>query len=150
MAHSFTNLLYHFVFSTKGREPWLDDAIRPAVFECLGGILRDEDGIPLIVNGVADHIHILTKLRPDRSVSNVLSDLKSRSSGWVHRTYQDKAFLAWQVGYGAFTVSQSRVESVHTYIRDQEAHHRRTPFQDELRALLRKHGQDVDESLLWQ
>ena len=150
MAHSFTNLLYHLVFSTKGREPWLDDAIRPAVFKCLGGILRDEGGIPLIVNGIADHVHVLTKLRPDRSVSNVLSDLKSRSSGWVHRTYPERAFFAWQVGYGAFTVSQSRAEAVRTYIRDQEAHHRRIPFQEELRALLRKHGQDVDESLLWQ
>jgi putative transposase len=138
------------VFSTKEREPWLDDAIRPAMFDCLAGILKEGGGTPFIINGVDDHVHILTKLRPDKSLSHVMSDLKSRSSGWVHRTYPGREFFSWQVGYGAFTVSQSRVEAIHTYIKNQEEHHRRKPFQDELRELLRKHGQDVDESLLWQ
>jgi putative transposase len=150
MAHSYTNLLYHLVFSTKERQPWLDVAIRPAMFKYLGGILKDQGGTPLIVNGVDDHVHILTKLRPDRSLSHVMSDIKSRSSAWVHRTYPGLEAFSWQAGYGAFTVSQSRVEAVHTYIENQEEHHRRKPFQDELRELLRRHGQEVDESLLWQ
>jgi REP element-mobilizing transposase RayT len=130
VAHSYTNLLYHLVFSTKERQPWLNNAIRPAVFGCLGGILA--------------------KLRPDRSVSHTLSDLKSRSSGWMHRTHPDLAAFAWRTGYGAFTVSQSQVEVVRTYIQNQEKHHQRMPFQDELRELLRRHGHEVDESLLWQ
>jgi putative transposase len=150
MAHSFTNLLYHLVFSTKNREPWLGEAIRPAMFKYLGGILKDDGGTPLIVNGVTDHVHILTKLRPDKSLSHVMSDLKSRSSAWVHRTCPGLEVFSWQAGYGAFTVSQSKVETVRTYIENQEEHHRRIPFQDELRALLRKHGQELDESLLWQ
>ena len=150
MAHSYTNLLYHLVFSTKERQPWLDAAIRPAVFACLGGIIQDLGGIPMTINGVADHVHILAKLRPDRSVSQTLSDLKSRSSGWVHRTHSDQAAFARQTGYGAFTVSQSKVEVVRTYIQNLEKHHQRVPFQDELRELLRRHGHEVDESLLWQ
>jgi putative transposase len=124
MAHSYTNLLYHLVFSTKEREPWLDDAIRPTLFKLLGGILKEEGGTPFIINGVAD--------------------------AWVHRTCPGLEVFSWQAGYGAFTVSQSKVETVRTYIENQEEHHRRIPFQDELRALLRKHGQEVDESLLWQ
>ena len=150
MAHSFTNLLYHLVFSTKERQPWLEQSLRPALWDCLGGIIKAEGGIPLIINGVEDHVHILTKLRPDKSVSNILSDLKSRSSGWVHRTHPNLEAFAWQTGYGAFTVSQSQVEKIRTYIHNQEEHHRRMPFQEELRRLLRKHGQTIDETLLWQ
>jgi REP element-mobilizing transposase RayT len=86
MPHSFTNLHYHLVFSTKERQPWLEESLRPAPFDRLAGILKEEGGIPLIVNGTADHVHILTKLRPDRALSDVLRDLKARSSGWVHRT----------------------------------------------------------------
>jgi REP element-mobilizing transposase RayT len=108
MAHSFTNLLYHLVFSTKERQPWLEQSLRPALWECLGGIIKTEGGIPLIINGVEDHVHILTKLRPDKSVSNVLGDLKSRSSGWVHRTQPHLEAFTWQAGYGRSRLASLR------------------------------------------
>jgi REP element-mobilizing transposase RayT len=116
----------------------------------MGGIIKEKGGIALIINGVADHVHILAKMRPDRSVSQLLSDIKSRSSGWVHRTVPDRVRFAWQTGYGAFTVSQSQAGRVSQYIANQEAHHRQMPFKDELRGLLRKHGVEIDEELLWQ
>jgi REP element-mobilizing transposase RayT len=99
---------------------------------------------------VEDHVHILAKLRPDRSVSQILSDVKSRTSGWVHRHIPQLPAFAWQTGYGAFTVSQSQVERVRQYIKDQEAHHQKMPFQDELRRLLRAHGVEIAEELVWQ
>jgi REP element-mobilizing transposase RayT len=150
MSHSYTNLLYHLIFSTKNREPWLERSFRGDLFGQVAGVIKEKQGIVLAVNGVEDHVHILAKLRPNRSVSQVLSDVKSRTSGWVHRHVPQLPAFAWQTGYGAFTVSQSQVERVRQYIKDQEAHHRKMPFKDELRALLRTHGFELDEELLWQ
>src|SRR5438105_1302500 len=99
VAHSYTNLLYHIVFGTKNRTPWIDQALREPLYGKLGGIIKDAGGIPLRINGIADHVHILAKLPPDASVSKVLCDLKSRSSGWVHRKRPDLDMFAWQTGY---------------------------------------------------
>ena len=150
MGHSFTNLLYHIVFATKQREPWLGDDLRPALYGQLGSILKKEGGIALIINGMPEHVHILAKLRPDHRVSEILSDLKSRTSGWIHRTREDLSHFAWQTGYGAFTVSQSQVEVVRRYIENQEEHHRKVPFDQEYRELFRKHGVEIPEQDLWE
>jgi REP element-mobilizing transposase RayT len=150
MAHSFTNLLYHFVFATKDRQPWLDEALRPCLFAVLGEILKKEGGTALIINGLPEHVHILAKLRPDHRVSEILSDLKSRSSGWIHRTREDLKQFAWQTGYGAFSVSLSQAEIVRGYIANQEEHHRHVPFDVEYVRLLCKHGAEIDERTLWQ
>jgi len=150
MAHSFTNLLYHIVFATKNREPVLDSSLRPDLLAFLGSAIRDEGGIALIVNGVADHVHILAKLRPDIAVSDVLRMIKSRSSAWIHRKVPDLASFAWQTGFGVFSVSQSQVPNVQIYIERQEDHHKRIPYEQELRTLLRKNGLDVDETFLWE
>jgi REP element-mobilizing transposase RayT len=150
MAHSYANLLYHLVFATKGREPWLDDALRPALFAQLGSILAREGGIALIVNGMPEHVHILARLRSDHRVSDIVCDLKARTSGWIHRSHAELQHFAWQTGYGAFTVSQSQIEVVRNYIQNQELHHRQTPFSVEYCQLLRKHGLEIDEETLWQ
>jgi REP element-mobilizing transposase RayT len=150
MSHSYTNLLYHIVFATKNREPWLDVTLSPLVYGKLGGILSEEGGIPIIINGMPEHVHILAKLRSDHRVSEIVGNLKSRSSGWIHRTQETLASFAWQTGYGAFTVSQSQVNVVRKYIENQAEHHRRVPFDVEYRQLLLKHGYEIDETTLWQ
>src|SRR5947209_19319663 len=149
MSHSFTTLLYHLVFSTKERRPWLAKEIRPQVFAYLGGLLRDEGGIALSVGGVEDHVHLLVKLHQDRAVAPVLRAVKAGASRWVHKTFPELEAFAWQTGYGAFTVSQSQVEKVRNYIENQEEHHRTRPFQDEFRQLLRQHGVEFTEEDLW-
>jgi putative transposase len=150
MAHSYTNLLYHIVFATKGRQSWLDDSLRPAMFAHLGSIVKEIGGIALSVNGMSEHVHILAKLRPDRSLSLVLSDIKSRSSGWVHRSRPDLPHFAWQTGYGAFTVGSSQTPRVRRYIENQEENHRRHPFEMEFRTLLRRSGYSGDEEFFWE
>jgi putative transposase len=147
---SYTNLLYHFVFSTKRREPLLHTDLRPRLYEYLGGGLRDEKCIALAINGTADHVHILAKLRQDKAVSEVLRGIKANSSGWIHKTYPELVRFAWQEGYGAFTVSESRVEMVKEYIRNQEKHHQKTTFQEEFVRLLKAHGIEFDARYLWE
>jgi REP element-mobilizing transposase RayT len=150
MAHSFTNLLYHLVFSTKERQPWLEETLRPDLFAHLGGILREEGGIPLEINGMPDHVHILIKLRPDSRLCDVLRAVKARSSFWVHKSSPALEQFAWQTGYGAFSVSQSQAEKVRRYIQKQQEHHRAVTFTDEMRKLVRLNGLEVDEELLWE
>jgi REP element-mobilizing transposase RayT len=149
VSHSFTNLLYHLVFSTKERRPWLDEQVRVPVCEYLGGLVRDEGGISLIVNGVADHVHLLVKLRQDKALSEVLRAIKAGSSGWIHRKFPGHEHFAWQTGYGAFTVSQSQVKRAREYIARQEEHHRNKPFRQELLEFLKAHEIDYNEEDLW-
>jgi REP element-mobilizing transposase RayT len=149
MSHSFTNLLYHLVFSTKERRPWLEGEMRPRVFAYLGGLIRAERGIALCINGMPDHVHLLVKLKQDKAVADVLRTLKAKSSGWIHKTFPGLRCFAWQTGYGAFSVSQSQVEKVRTYIQNQEEHHRHKPFQKEFIALLKAHGMEYAEEDLW-
>jgi len=151
MAHSYTQLLYHVVYSTKERRPWLlDPEIRKRVHKYLGGSISDEGGVPLCIGGIEDHVHILARLRQDKAISAVICAIKSCSSGWIHREFPDLAPFAWQVGYSAFTVSKSREGRVRQYIETQEEHHRQTPFQTEVRKLLKAHEIEYDESELWE
>lgn len=148
MSHTYTQLLYHIVFATKDRRPWLAAEIRPRVHQYLGGAIRAEGGIAIIVGGVEDHLHILAQLRQDQSVADVLRNLKANSSGWIRETLAGMQDFAWQRGYSAFTVSHSQKERVRRYIEGQEEHHRRQTFQEELRALLERHSVEFDEKYL--
>jgi putative transposase len=148
MSSSYCNLLYHIVFSTKRREPWLTPEIRSRTHEYLGGAIRNEGGIAMIVNGTADHVHILAKVRQDKAISKLIGELKANSSGWISRAFEDCAAFAWQEGYGAFTVSQSQLAKVRRYIEKQEEHHRRVSFLEEFKVLLKAHDLPFDERYL--
>lgn len=151
MPHSYTNLLYHLVFSTKNRQPLIDQAWRLRLYEYLGGTIRGLGGIAMEIGGIADHVHILAKLRQDRAVAEVLRDLKANSSGWINESrLRPSGRFAWQQGYGAFSVSESQVEKVRRYIRNQEAHHRKTTFEEEFLALLQAHGVAYSLEHLWE
>jgi len=148
MSSSYCNLLYHIVFSTKDREPWMGASIRSRIHEYLGGAIRSEGGAALIVNGTADHVHILAKLRQDKALSKLVGELKANSSGWISRTFREAGGFGWQEGYGAFTVSESQVPKVQRYIERQEEHHRAISFLEEFKVILRTHGFPFDERYL--
>ena len=144
---SYTNLLYHIVYATKERAPLITSNLKSRLHEYLGGIVRGLDCVPIEINGMAEHVHLLVKIRPTISVSDFLSKLKSLSSGWARR--QTKGRFAWQAKYGAFTVSESQVKRVRQYIRDQEKHHRNISFEEEFEALLNGNRIDFDKQYLW-
>ena len=149
MPQSFTNLIYHIVFSTKNRQPLIIDDVKSRLYEYIGGTIRKQGGISLAVNGMNDHVHVLAKLRPDKSVSGILRDLKANSSGWMHDVFPELKDFSWQNGYGAFTVSASQVENVREYIANQEAHHQKIgSFRDEFIKMLRANKIEFDERYL--
>jgi putative transposase len=143
MPHTFTNLLTHVVFGTKDRAPLINDELRPQLHAYLGGIVRELRGTAFIVNGTADHVHLLITLPPTLSLSDAMRVLKANSSRWMNEEKQVP--FAWQTGYGAFSVSRSNSRAVAEYIARQEKHHRRISFREEFAAFLQKHGIDYDK-----
>ena len=101
------------------------------------------------IGGVEDHVHLLLSLPATLAISKALQLIKGGSSKWVHETFPEHRLFAWQEKYGAFSVSESRVESVIQYIRGQAEHHRMMTFQKEFVALLKKHRIECDERYLW-
>ena len=96
MSQSFTNLLYHLIFSTKERRPLITLDYQPRLYDYIGGIIRGTGGISLDINGMEDDVHVLAKLRPDRALLEVLRDLKSNASGWMHDVFPRLADFSWQ------------------------------------------------------
>jgi REP-associated tyrosine transposase len=145
MSDSYTNLLYHIIFSTKNRQPLITTDVEPQLYDYIGGIVRGLAGICLELNGTEDHIHLLAKLRPDCALADVLRDLKANATGWMHDVFPELKGFSWQRGYGAFTVSQSNVEQVSQYIRRQKEHHTKVSFRDEFIQFLKANGIEYDE-----
>jgi len=145
MSQSFTNLLYHLIFSTKDRRPIITLDYQPRLYDYIGGIIREVGGTSLGINGIEDHVHVVTKLRPDKALSDVLRVLKCNASGWMHDVFPSLAEFSWQRGYAAFTVSQSNVEEVSRYVAGQKEHHKKISFRDEFIGFLEENYIEYDE-----
>jgi REP element-mobilizing transposase RayT len=144
MAHTYTNLLTHVIFSTKDREPLITATLHEDLVAYVGGILRELGGALRAANARPDHVHLLCSLPPALATADALRVVKTNSSRWVHRTRNYRAF-DWQTGYGAFSVSESLAPTVVRYIRDQEKHHRKMTFQEEFITFLWRNGIAYDE-----
>jgi len=150
MPQSLSVVYLHLIFSTKERRPFLrDKPQRSELPAYLGGISKTLGCPTLQVGGVEDHVHLVAQFGRSITQADWVKELKRVSSLWLKERSADLALFAWQNGYAAFSVSHSRLESVLRYIREQEQHHLKMTFQDELRALLRKHEVQWDERYLW-
>lgn len=141
---TFTNLLFHIVYSTKYRKLMIEKSWQDDLYGYVGGIVRDHKGTLLCMGGVSDHVHLLAKLSPTIAVSDMLRLIKSNSSKMVNETMRLRIPFEWQPGYAAFSVSESQYERVRDYILNQEEHHRKKTFQEEFIELLEKHNVTYD------
>jgi len=149
MPQSLAMVLVHVIFSTKERVPCIARAIRPDLHAYLAGILRQLECIPVEVNTLADHVHILCNLARTVSIAALVEQVKKGSSKWIKPKAAALRNFHWQGGYGAFSVSPSMAEQVRRYILNQEEHHRKVTFQEEFRAFLDRHGVEYDERYGW-
>jgi REP element-mobilizing transposase RayT len=138
MAHTFTDLLYHVVFSTKERRPFIDGDLLPELTRMLGGIIRDRKGRLLECNGMPDHIHMLVVFHPTIAVSDMLKAIKAGATNWMHSRFGKTRAFCWQEGFSGFTVSYSSKDAVASYIRGQQTHHQKQTFEEEYVELLRR------------
>jgi len=140
----------HCVFSTKDRRPFINAQLRERLWPFLGGIAREHKMKAISIGGVQDHIHLLLSLPATMPIAKAMQLIKGGSSKWLHENFPDQRLFAWQVKYGAFSVSVSQVDKLVEYIENQEPHHRKMTFQQEFIALLMKHNIEYDERYLWE
>ena len=114
MSQSLSRVLLHLVFSTKHRESLIGSTLQPDMHAYLGGTLSRIHCTPILVGGTADHVHMLLGLGRTICVADMMEQLKSGSSKWAKG--QGCAEFAWQAGYGAFSVSESKASEVAQYI----------------------------------
>ena len=150
MPQSLSAVYVHLVFSTKERRPLLQDkAVREALHAQLGGISKTLECPPIRVGGIVDHVHLLARLGRTIAQADWVKELKRVSSAWLKQRGREYHDFAWQGGYATFSVSASMIDRVTRYIQNQEEHHRKTPYQHELRSLLTRHRLEWDERHLW-
>jgi REP element-mobilizing transposase RayT len=149
MPQSLVKNLIHLVFGTKHRRPWIAKGYREALFAYQAGIFQEWESPALVIGGVEDHVHALFALSRNHPLKKVVEEVKKGSSKWMKADGPRNPEFRWQAGYAAFSVSQSNLDQVRRYIEDQEEHHRKMTFQDELRAFFRRHGIEFDERYAW-
>ncbi len=145
---TYTQIIYHIVFATKNRERVLDKPRREDLFRYIWGIVKNHDGHLFRLNGVEDHVHILTSIHSTVAVADLVKAVKTGSAKWIKENNVFPQFGHWQEGYGAFTHSVREKDALIEYIKNQEEHHRRTDFLDEYRKLLNDADVEFDEKYL--
>ncbi|MFN4257094.1 MAG: IS200/IS605 family transposase [Saprospiraceae bacterium] len=145
---TYTQILYQIVFSTKSRKRVLTKENRPELFKYIWGILKNKNCHLYRINGVEDHLHIVTHLHPSVSLASLVKDIKVASSGHIKEAGLFPDFEGWQDGYGAFTYSIEAKDNLINYVKNQEEHHRTKSFKEELTELLRENQVEFDEKYL--
>ena len=149
MPQSLSQVFLHIIFSTKHRQPLIDDDIAPELYDYLGGTCRHMDCLPLKVGGYYDHVHLLCALSRKVAMMDLLEEVKKRSSKWIKTKREEYKGFYWQDGYAAFSVSPLQTPEVVRYIENQKTHHMAMSFQDECRMFFRRYRMEWDERYVW-
>jgi putative transposase len=150
MANTFTQIYIHLVFATKERCPQLQNQHQKQIYAYLVAKAKENECYVKAIGGMNDHIHMLVTLNPKHSVSEIVKVLKGSSSHYINEMKVSPRHFEWQTGYGAFSVSQSSVSKVASYIRTQEEHHKQVTFNDEFIAMLKKYEVKFDSKYLFE
>jgi REP element-mobilizing transposase RayT len=149
MSQSLAAIYVHLIFSTKNRKPWIKPEIEEELNKYHAGILRNLESPMLATGGTEDHIHILLRLSRKIDLATLVGELKAGSSEWIKSKGPEYKDFQWQNGYGAFSIGQSGVPDVKTYLANQKEHHRKKTLQEEFREFLRKYEIEFDERYVW-
>ena len=148
MPQSLSKNYIHLTFSTKYRKDSINEDKLSEISKYISGILKNIDCPPIIVGGFTNHIHILCILNKNIALSKMVEEVKRSSSKWIKSLGPSYHDFSWQEGYGAFSVSQSKVETVTRYILGQKEHHKKMTFQDELKMFLKEYQVEYNEAFI--
>lgn len=147
MSHSFNKLWIHAIWATKERIPLINSVAEPKIHQFISEQFR-ESGCPVrIINGMSDHIHCLFLLNPQKSITEVIKQVKGSSSHYINQNDLTGEKFSWQTGYAAYSVSESIVEKVFTYIKNQKIHHQKKSFSQEYEEFLKLNKMDENQNL---
>jgi len=145
---TYTQILYQIVFSTMKRKKSLSKEKDEMLYRYIWGIIKNKNCHLYRINGIADHIHIVTHLHPSIALADFIKDIKVASSIWIKNERILPGFDGWQSGYAAFTYSIDSKDNLIEYVKNQKQHHKEKSFEEELRSLLIEHGIAFDEKYL--
>ena len=149
MASTYSQIYIQYVFAVKGRVNLLKKPWRENVFKYISGIIKGKNQKAIIVNGVADHLHVFVGLKPAMSVSDLVRDIKNNSTNFINEQKFLKGKFEWQDGYGAFSYSHSQIKDVYKYIANQEERHRKKTFNEEYFEFLQSFEIEYNEKYLF-
>ncbi|MFA6150067.1 MAG: IS200/IS605 family transposase [Chitinophagaceae bacterium] len=142
MSHSYVKIWVHAIWSTKNREHLIDFGIEKKLYDFLFSELSSLNCSALAINGMPDHIHCLFLLDNQKSIADVVKQLKGSSAHYINSNDMTMEKFSWQKGYAAFSVSESIVPKVKAYINNQKAHHGAKAYPEELSDFLKLNGFD--------
>jgi len=146
---AYTQLLYQIIFSTKDREKILATENRDLLFKYISGILANKNCHLYCINGIEDHIHILTHVHQGVAIASLVKDIKIASSIWIKANNVFDGFKGWQSKYGAFSYSVNEKENLIKYIENQVIHHKKISFKEEFIQILKENQVAFDEKYLF-
>lgn len=150
MPGTFTQIYIQAVFAVKNRSNLIQKPWRDEVFKYMAGIIKNKGQKPIIVNGVADHVHLFFGLKPSIAVSDLIRDVKNNTSNFINEQKWVRGRFAWQEGYGAFSYAHSQIDNVYNYILNQEKHHRKKTFREEYLEFLKKFQIQYEDRFLFE
>ena len=150
MANTYSQLYTQLVFAVKGRQSLIQSDWKETLYKYIAGIISNQKQKLMIINGMPDHVHILIGIKPDKSISDLVRDVKSHSSSFIREQGFVKGRFEWQEGFGAFSVSQSQVPKLILYIQNQELHHKKQSFLSEYLGFLKAYEIDFKPEYLFE
>lgn len=150
MIDTFHQVYIQLIFAVKGRQSLLKKEFCQEFFKVMASMIQDLGHKPIIVNRVADHVHCLVGLNPDKTISDLVEKLKTSSNHFLKDKKWADGRFSWQRGYGAFSYSKSHMDRVYQYILNQEVHHQKMTFKEEYMSLLRKFEIEFKDEYLFE
>jgi len=150
MANTYSQIYIHIVFAVKGRDNLISPKRKDELYKYITGIISNEGQKLIAINGMPNHIHILIGIKPNKSLSDLVRDIKANSSRFINEQRWIAGKFEWQKGFGAFSYSQSQLNTVIKYIENQEVHHRRKTFKEEYIEFLEHFNVPFDSNYIFE
>ena len=150
MSQSLSKLYVHIVFHIKGNTTLIREKDSTQLYSYIAGVLKGQNSLPIQINGTDNHIHILCVMSKNIALATLVQQIKSSSSGWIKTLDEYYKDFAWQKGYAGFSVSPSVHDKTVQYILNQQQHHKKISFRDELLIFFKEYQVEYDERYLWR
>lgn len=149
MSQSLSKLYVHLIFHIKNNNVYIKDEDKTNLYKYIGTIIKDNDSIPLLIDGTKDHLHILCIMSKNLALAKLAEETKRHSSRWIKTRGKHYQYFSWQGGYAGFSISPSQVTNTEEYIRNQEEHHKTRTFKEEYLLFLKEYDITYNEDYLW-
>ena len=145
---SYTQTIYHIVIRTKHSKPTITQERASLLYNYIWGVIRNKNGVLYRINGIADHIHIVSSIHPSIALSDFVKDIKVSTSLWMKSSNQFPYFEGWGEGYCGLTCSYGEKDKLINYVKSQQQHHKKETFEEELIRIFKEMNIEIDNYFL--